>query len=67
MLQSEVSRDARLALTDVILKAKALKDLSFAQLTEGDEPQPRFCHRRAAWPASASKGGRTGGGHSPGS
>ncbi|CAN7709704.1 cyanase [Caballeronia sp. dw_19] len=35
MLQSEVSRDARLALTDVILKAKALKDLSFAQLTEG--------------------------------
>jgi cyanate lyase len=35
MLQSEVSRDARLALTDVILKAKAFKGLSFEQITEG--------------------------------
>lgn len=35
MLQSEVSQDARLALTDVILKAKARKGLSFEQLAEG--------------------------------
>lgn len=35
MIQSQVSQNARLALTDVILLAKARKDLSFAQITEG--------------------------------
>jgi len=35
MIQSQVSQNARLALTEVILLAKARKDLSFAQLTEG--------------------------------
>jgi cyanate lyase len=35
MLKSDVSQDARLALTDVILKAKALKELTFEQLAEG--------------------------------
>lgn len=35
MIQSQVSQNARLALTDVILLAKARKDLSFAQISEG--------------------------------
>ncbi|MDR2307613.1 MAG: cyanase [Paucimonas sp.] len=35
MIQSQVSQNARVALTDVILLAKARKDLSFAQITEG--------------------------------
>ena len=35
MIQSQVSQNARLALTDVILLAKARKDLSFAQITDG--------------------------------
>lgn len=35
MIQSQVSQNSRLALTEVILLAKARKDLSFAQITEG--------------------------------
>ncbi|HWD30354.1 MAG TPA: cyanase [Pseudomonas sp.] len=35
MIQSQISQNARLALTDVILLAKARKDLSFAQITDG--------------------------------
>ncbi|WP_152225970.1 cyanase [Pseudomonas sp. SCB32] len=34
MIQSQVSQNARLALTEVILLAKARKDLSFAEITE---------------------------------
>jgi cyanate lyase len=35
MIQSQISQTSRLALTDIILLAKARKDLSFAQITEG--------------------------------
>ncbi|WP_252091669.1 cyanase [Pseudomonas sp. MWU13-3659] len=35
MIQSQISQNARLALSEVILLAKARKDLSFAQITEG--------------------------------
>lgn len=35
MLQSNVTQDARVALTSRVIAAKAIKDLSFAQLTEG--------------------------------
>ncbi|WP_422419560.1 cyanase [Pseudomonas sp. GZD-222] len=35
MIQSQICQNARLALTDVILLAKARKDLSFAQITDG--------------------------------
>lgn len=35
MIQSQVSQNARVALTEVILLSKARKDLSFAQITEG--------------------------------
>lgn len=35
MIQSQISQTTRLALTDVILLAKARKDLSFAQIAEG--------------------------------
>ncbi|AUG09034.1 cyanase [Pseudomonas sp. S09G 359] len=35
MIQSQISQTTRLALTDIILLAKARKDLSFAQITEG--------------------------------
>ena len=35
MIQSQISQNSRLALTDVILLAKARKDLSFAQIAEG--------------------------------
>ncbi|NQD59369.1 cyanase, partial [Pseudomonas sp. CM25] len=35
MIQSQTSQHSRLALTEVILLAKARKDLSFAQITEG--------------------------------
>jgi cyanate lyase len=35
MLQSNVSQDARLAITARVIAAKAIKDLSFAQLAEG--------------------------------
>jgi cyanate lyase len=35
MLQSNVTQDARIALTSRVIAAKALKDLSFAQLAEG--------------------------------
>jgi len=35
MIQSQVSQNARFALTEVILLSKARKDLSFAQITEG--------------------------------
>ena len=35
MIQSQISQNTRLALTDVILLAKARKDLSFAQIAEG--------------------------------
>ncbi|AZF65113.1 MULTISPECIES: cyanase [Pseudomonas] len=35
MIQSHISQNTRLALTDVILLAKARKDLSFAQIAEG--------------------------------
>jgi len=35
MIQSQISQNARLTLTDVILLAKARKDLSFAQITDG--------------------------------
>jgi len=35
MIQSQISNNARLALAEVILLAKARKDLSFAQITEG--------------------------------
>ncbi|EKT4482629.1 cyanase [Pseudomonas putida] len=35
MIQSQISQNARLALSEVILLAKARKDLSFSQITEG--------------------------------
>jgi cyanate lyase len=35
MLQSNVSQDARIELTSRVLAAKAIKDLSFAELAEG--------------------------------
>lgn len=35
MIQSQISREVRLALADKILLIKAKKDLSFAQITEG--------------------------------
>ena len=35
MIQSQISQNARLALSEVILLAKARKDLSFAQITDG--------------------------------
>lgn len=35
MIQSQVSQNARVVLTEVILLSKARKDLSFAQITEG--------------------------------
>lgn len=35
MIQTQISRDIRLALADKILLIKAKKDLSFAQITEG--------------------------------
>lgn len=35
MIQSQVSQNARVALTEVILLSKARKDLSFAQITDG--------------------------------
>ncbi|MFV3288882.1 cyanase [Pseudomonas sp. NY11955] len=35
MIQSQISQSTRLALSEVILLAKARKDLSFAQITEG--------------------------------
>ncbi|MGC5703030.1 cyanase [Pseudomonas sp. NFXW11] len=35
MIQSQISQTTRLALTEVILLAKARKDLSFAQITDG--------------------------------
>jgi len=35
MIQSQISQTSRLALTDIILLAKARKDQSFAQITEG--------------------------------
>ncbi|MDD2089173.1 cyanase [Pseudomonas guariconensis] len=35
MIQSQVSQNARVALTEVILLSKARKDLSFAQITNG--------------------------------
>ena len=35
MLQSNVTQDARIALTSRVITAKALKDLSFAELAEG--------------------------------
>lgn len=35
MIQSQVSQNARVALTELILLSKARKDLSFAQITEG--------------------------------
>ncbi|WP_395408621.1 cyanase [Pseudoduganella sp. UC29_106] len=35
MLQSNVTQDARVAITSRVIAAKAIKDLSFAQLTEG--------------------------------
>lgn len=35
MLQSNVTQDARVALTDRVMYAKAIKDLSFTQLAEG--------------------------------
>ncbi|MBF8758016.1 cyanase [Pseudomonas guariconensis] len=35
MIQSQVSQNARVALTEVILLSKARKDLSFAQITQG--------------------------------
>ena len=35
MIQSQISQNTRLALTDVILLAKARKDLTFAQITDG--------------------------------
>ncbi|MEG0859165.1 MAG: cyanase [Pseudomonas sp.] len=35
MIQSQISQNTRLALTEMILLAKARKDLSFAQITDG--------------------------------
>lgn len=35
MLQSNVTQDARVALTSRVIAAKAIKDLSFAELAEG--------------------------------
>lgn len=35
MIQSQINPSSRLALTEVILLAKARKDLSFAQITDG--------------------------------
>ena len=35
MLQSNVTQDARVAITSRVIAAKAIKDLSFAKLTEG--------------------------------
>ena len=35
MLQSNVTQDARVAITSRVIAAKAIKDLTFAQLTEG--------------------------------
>ncbi|UZE31348.1 cyanase [Pseudomonas asplenii] len=35
MIQSQISQNARLALSEVILLAKARKDLSFAEITQG--------------------------------
>ena len=35
MIQSQISQHSRLALSEVILLAKARKDLTFAQITEG--------------------------------
>ena len=35
MLQSNVTQDARVAITSRVIAAKAVKDLTFAQLTEG--------------------------------
>ncbi|MEB3839620.1 cyanase [Pseudomonas guariconensis] len=35
MIQSQVSQNTRVALTEVILLSKARKDLSFAQITDG--------------------------------
>ena len=35
MIQSQINPGSRLALTEVILLAKARKDLSFAQITDG--------------------------------
>lgn len=35
MIQSQISQNSRLALTEVILLSKARKDLSFAQITDG--------------------------------
>ena len=35
MIQSQATRPARQKLTEVILVAKARKDLSYAQITEG--------------------------------
>lgn len=35
MIQSQINQNARLALSEVILLAKASKDLSFSQITEG--------------------------------
>ncbi|PTC00790.1 cyanate hydratase, partial [Thalassospira xiamenensis] len=34
MIQSQINQNARLALSEVILLAKARKDLSFSQITE---------------------------------
>lgn len=42
MLQSNVTQDARVALTDRVIHAKAIKDLSFAQLAEGTDLHVAF-------------------------
>ena len=42
MIQSQVSKNARLGLADAILLAKAKKDLSFAQITEGTHLSEAF-------------------------
>lgn len=53
--QTNVTQDARVALTSHAIAAKAIKDLSFAQLAEGTGHRVTYAHRGVAGPARAAE------------